>query len=839
MNTLLQDLRFALRQLRRAPGFALSAVLTLALGIGANTAIFSLLDQALLRSLPVRDPGQLVILSNTGGTSWEGGTNSNGGDIGTYFSVPMYRDLRDHGTSFAGLAATAHIDVSLAHDRQAEMAPAEVVSGNYFSTLGMQPAAGRLLLPSDDGAPGANPVVVLSASYWRSHFGGSASVVGKSLSLNGHPFTIVGVAAPQFQSAVWGQLSAVFVPLSMLDTAMPGAGDWLTDHTWRWINIFGRLKPGVSAAQAQASLAPLWHALRAAELKALGQRSPRFVAGFLTNARLEVLGGAQGLSYSRDTLRTPLLAVMGMAALVLLIAGVNVASLFLVRSAGRVREFSLRFALGAGTPRVFRQLFIEGLLIGSAGSAVGLLLAPLAMQALTRQLANGDSASAFSATLDPRLLFFSFAIALACSVLFSIAPAWQIRPGDLTSAMKQGSGTSSARALGFRRVVVGLQVGLSVLLLVGAGLFVRTMHNLRNVQPGFNTANLISFGVDPELAGYTPAQIPALDDRLLEALVAMPGTSAVGGTTSAELTDSYSNNNVTVEGYHEAPDEDMNVGTAQITPDYLHTLQAPLLVGRAFTRTDDAAHPLAAIANQAFLKRFRLGTPQQALGRRVARGAGNHLKFCTIVGVVGNLHHANLRDAIDPMLFTPVKQEKTRGGLTLYLRSAMAPEQTFAAVRRTVAQVAPGLAIASLRTVKTQVDLSLSNERMIELLAISFGVLAALLAGVGLYGVLAFVTAQRTREIGVRMALGSTRWAASRLVLMDVLRMMLGGLAVGLPLAILLGRLLRSQLFGVSSTDPFTLIAAVLLLAIIALVAAALPARRAASVNPTEALRTE
>ena len=838
-QNLWQDLRFGLRQLRRAPGFTLTAVLTLALGIGVNTAIFSLLDQALLRSLPVRDPAQLVVLSNTGGRFWEGDTSMYGGDIGSYFSVPMYRDLRDHAQVFSGLAATAHDDVSVVHGTQAEMSPAEVVSGNYFSMLGVQPAVGRLFTASDDTVPGANPVVVLSAAYWQSHFGGSPSAVGQTIGINHHPFSIIGVAAPGFQSAVWGQIPDLFVPMSMLEQAMPGAGDRLTNHQSRWINIVGRLKPEVSATQAQVSLAPLWYALRAEELKKIGSRSPRFVAGFLTDAHLQVLPGARGLSYSRDNLRVPLMAVMGMAVLVLLIAGVNVASLLLVRSAVRMREFSLRFALGAASGRIFRQLLIEGLLLGMMGGVAGLLLAPLAMHALVKQLANGDSVSAFHTNLDARVLLFSFAITLLGSVCFSLSPAWRLRSFHLASAMKQGSGTASGSALGFRHWIVGLQVGLGVLLLAGAGLFVHTMRNLRQVRLGFNTANLLSFNVSPELAGYTPAQISALSERLLGALAAIPGTTSVGATSSAELSDSNSFSNVTVDGYRAAPDESMDVEIAFITPNYLSTLQAPLLAGRSFNAADDATHPPVVIVNQALLKRFNLGTPLTALGHRIARGGGNKLTYATIVGVVSDIHHLNVRDDAEPTMLTPLKQKSWEADLTFYVRSSIPPMQAFAAMRRNVAEIAPELAVNATRTVEQQAYISLGNERLIASLAVAFAALAAVLAGVGLYGVLAFVTAQRTREIGVRMALGASRWNVSKLVITDVFKMALGGTAVGLASAIPLAHLLRSQLYGVSPVDPLSLLTAVVSLTVVALLAAALPARRAASVNPTEALRTE
>jgi predicted permease len=505
MQTLMQDLRFCLRQIRRSPGFMLTAVLTLALGVGANTAIFSLLDQALLRSLPVKAPEQLVILSATG-KAWQGSISDNGAGAERSFSYPMYRDLRDRGTAFDGLIATAPADIGITRNGESETATAEIVSGNYFSMLGVPAARGRILTASDDTAPGSNPVVVLSFHYWQTKLGSDANALGQTLLINSHPFQIIGVSAQEFKSAVWGQTPDVFVPMSMLEQVMPGMGGRLENHRDRWMNIVGRLKTGETPARAQVAMAPLWHALRAEELKALGKRSTRFMDDF-SKSELQVLPGSTGLSYNRNSLEKPLMAVMGMAFLVLLIAAVNVASLLLVRSAGRVREFSLRYALGANARRVVQQLLLEGLLIGIAGGVVGLLIAPVCIRILVQRLASGGT-TPFSTTLDTRLLAFNFAIALAVSVLFSLAPAMQLIRPDVVNALKQQTSTTSGGSLNFRHVIVSLQVGLSVLLLVGAGLFVRTMQNLRRVNPGFNTTHLITFRIDPLLSGYTQERIP-------------------------------------------------------------------------------------------------------------------------------------------------------------------------------------------------------------------------------------------------------------------------------------------------------------------------------------------
>jgi predicted permease len=837
MQTLMQDLRFSLRQIKRSPGFMITAVLTLALGVGANTAIFSLLDQALLRSLPVRAPEQLVLLSGIG-KAWDGHSTNHGAGEEKSFSYPMYRDLRDRGTAFDGLIATAPTGVGVTRNNASDFADAEIVSGNYFSVLGVSTAQGRLMTASDDTTPGANPVVVLSHHYWQTHLGADPRAVGETISINGTPFQIIGVSAPAFQSAVWGQVPDIFVPMSMLDQVMPGKGKRLQDHTDRWMNIMGRLKLGETPQHAQVAMAPLWHALRAEELKGLGTKSQRFVDEYLTRSELLIAPGAQGLSYDRESLQKPLYAVMGMALLVLLIAAVNVASLLLVRSAARVREFSLRYALGANARRVVQQLLLEGALIGVAGGATGLLIAPMCLRALVQRL-SADGSTAFSTALDARLLAFNFAVAMAVSVLFSLAPAVQLLRPDIANSLKQQTTTASGGTLNFRRLIVSLQVGLSVLLLVGSGLFVRTMQNLRRVDTGINTSHLITFHIDPLLSGYAKEKIPALHQQILDTMVTLPGVQSVGATDDPELADTGHTGGVTVEGYTAPSDEDYIVEVPSVSAGFFHAMQEPMLAGRSFSEDDDAAHPAVGIVNESFAKHYFIN-PLAAVGRRVARGGGNKSpEYMTIVGVTRDAKHSNLRDAVLPTLFIPLKQEKLADQLYLYIRTATQPEQAFAMVRQAMKQIDPGLAVDEMRTMEEQIDTTLSNERMIELLAISFGLLATVLAGVGLYGVLAYSTAQRTREIGIRIALGSSRLGVSRLVLADVLRLAGIGIVLAIPCSVLLARLLRSQLFGVSSADPLTLASVVVLIALVAMIAAIVPARRASSVDPTTALRAE
>lgn len=533
MQTALQDLRFAFRQLRRTPGFAITAILTLALGIGANTAIFSLLDQALLRSLPVSDAGKLVVLQGTK-SPWNGGTSDSGGDTDAYFSYPMYKDLRDQNQVFSGLIGTSPANAAFRHDNDTHSIDAEMVTGNYFTVLGVQPFLGRMFTQTDDGAVNANPLVVVSYDFWRNQLASDTHIIGSSVSLNDHPFQVIGVAAPSFHSAVWGQTPAVFVPMAMIGQMTTHSGG-LDDHKYRWMNILGRMKPGFSAAQAASGVAPLWHSLRAEELKNLGTVTPRFIAGFLTKSRLLVLPGARGFSYKRPNLETPFLAVMAMAVLVLLISAVNVASLLLVRSASRIKEFSLRAALGARIGRIVTQLLMEGLLIGIGGGAIGLLLAPIALRVLVNQLADPDSGTPFSAGIDGRVLLFNFGVAVLVSLIFSLAPALQLRHLNLTSTLRESSSTGSGSLLSLRRLVVCLQIGLSVILLVASGLFLRTMQSLRSVEVGFNTAHLFTFETNLSQAGYAAEARPALNQRIMASLQAIPGVTGVAATDDPEL----------------------------------------------------------------------------------------------------------------------------------------------------------------------------------------------------------------------------------------------------------------------------------------------------------------
>jgi putative ABC transport system permease protein len=836
MTGFAQDLRYALRQLAKSPGFAAVAIVTLALGIGANTAIFSLLDQALLRSLPVKDADRLVILQFTGNGS---GHVSSRTDDTFYFSYPMYRDLRDQNGVFSGLIATDWTQVGVQWRNQPELVAAELVSGNYFEVLGVRPAMGRVLAASDDAVPDANPVVVLSFSYWQRRFGSDPAVLNQSILVNGRPFTILGVAPPGFHSVVMGDTPDLFAPMTMKAEVIPGAKD-LEDRTSRWLNIIGKIQPGLTREQAEAGVNPLWYSIRADELKQRGHSSDSFKESFLTKSHLFVRDGAKGFSPLRSDVQTPLLIIMAMVGIVALMACANVGSLLLVRAAGRIREMSVRYALGARRTRVVQQLLVEGLLLGLVGGALGIAIAPRISAWLINMIWSRTAGDLpFSSHPDLRILFFNFSLALLVSVVFSLAPAAQFWRPNLAPALKQQAMTAGSGPLHFRRISVAIQIGLSIFVLVGAGLFVRTLHNLKSLNVGFETDHLVTFSLQATLAGYPPEQSRDLDTRVLRTLAGLPGVRAVAGTTDPELANDDHRNNITLAGYTEKENEDMDVESPTVSPGYFSAMGMPLLAGRELTDQDRDGTPKVAVVNESFARHY-FGDPQRAVGHYYCIGGGTTVKPDTqIVGVVKDAKHASVREEITRTTFTPYLQETTPRSMTFYARTWQSPESAESTVRMAMQALNPKLVLDNFRTMQEQIDDNLTAERVIATLASAFGVLAVLMAAVGLYGVLAYSTAQRTREIGIRIALGAARTSVMRMVLVEVLWLVGISIAVALPASLLLAQAARSQLFGISSSDPLTLVVVTVLVASVALVSALLPARRAAKTDPIVALRYE
>ena len=832
MNSIMPDLRYALRQLRKTPTFALTAIVTLALGIGANTAIFTVFNQVMLRMLPVERPGELVRLTYTG--TYKGRLSIFGGDIHDFFSYPMYRELSDRNSVFSGLLANTEAQVGAVWKNEPELVNAELVSGNYFDVLGVGAAVGRTLLESDDRVKEGSPVVVLSYDYWKTKFGASSDVVNQTVLINGHPFVIVGVAAKGFGSAIGGYKPRVFLPMMMRSQVTPGVDD-IADPRSTWLNIVGRLKPGMTATAAQAALTPLWKSLRAEELAKITAGSASFREGFVAKSSIVLVDDAKGFSPLRDDMRTPLIILMGMVLLLAAMTCVNLAGLLLVRAAARSREFSVRYALGAARGRVLRQVLIEGLLLGMLGGGLGLVLAPIAASLLVRQITGSSGEAPISAAPSGAVLWFNVVLSVGISLLFSLAPAWQMMKPRMGDALRQQSASTLGRAQRFRRAAIAIQIGLSVLLLTGAGLFLRTLHNLKTQQMGIVTDYLLGFAIDPTLAGYAQKDSLAVQERVRSALVGLPGVRVVGGTTDPVLSGNQSMSGLRVEGYPTPADETESVESPAITSDYFKTMGISLVAGRDVTEADGTTAQKVAVVNQSFALKY-FGSIQKALGHYV----GKPSKMDTqIVGVVADSKHRGVRAGVIPTVYKAVAQETNVTGLQFYVRTAQSPELAENTVRTALRGLDAKLVIDSMMTMDEQIDNNISNERMIALLATNFALIALLMTGVGLYGVLAYATVQRTKEIGIRMALGAQRFAVVRLVLTDMAKVALAGIMVAIPLAVMLARWMRSQLFGVQPFDPVTMAGCIALTVAMVLVAAALPARRAASVEPTKALRTE
>lgn len=840
MQSLLQNLRYALRQLAKSPGFTFTVVLTLALGIGATAAIFTLFDQVLLRMLPVQQPQQLVRFEWTG--SFSGSGSSFGGGLPNYFSYPMYKDLRDKNQVFTGILAADRTSVGVSWNNQAENSEAEVVTGNYFDLLGLKPAIGRLFTQQDDTAKNANPQIVLSYAYWKSRFAASPAIIGQTVRINGSPFTVIGVASENFQTAIGGYKPGVFIPMSMSEIAMP----WmiprhnLDNHQSLWLTLIGRLKPGVTMQQAEASLAPLWHSLRAEELTLYKNRTKHFSEGFLDKSHLLVKDDSRGFSPGRSDLKTPLILLMSMAGLLIAMCAINVATLLLLRAAARTREMSMRYALGASRSRIISQLFVEGSLLGLGGAIAGLAVAPLVANALVHLLVQAEpGGEPYSAAIDMRVLAFTLAISILVSLLFSLAPVLHFMRPNLAESLRQSTGTASKGSQRFRKVAVGVQIALSVLLLGAAGLFVRTLNNLRSQSVGFDITRLATFNLDPTTSGYGEDRTPQVVTSALEAVGRIPGVSSAAATTDAELSGDTNSDGFSIEGHKIAEDENTDFEAPWITAGYFATLRQPLLAGREFHAADAKTSTKVAVVNLAFAKRF-FGSPQNALGRMVTDHTGPDAKLdTTIVGVVGDTHHTDLRTQLGPAVYRPYLQVEHPNGVQIYVQTSQSPEAIESSIRRAIHDLDPTLVVDGLRTMQSQTAIISSGEQALAVLAVGFSILALILAAVGLYGVLAYSTEQRTREIGVRLALGSPRSSIVLNVLREMALIAAIATVVALPCIGLLARYFRSQLYGVAVYDPITLAASTALILITVLLAAALPARRAAGVQPMQALRTE
>jgi predicted permease len=847
MRSIGKDIQFALRAFLKSPVFTVVALLSLALGIGANTAIFTLLDQVLLRLMPVKNPQQLVLLHMEGfhyGSNW--GYNS--------LSYPMYRDFQDHNSVFTGMFCRRIQDFSFGFQGQTERARGEMVSGTYFPVLGVGPAIGRMFTSDDDRVPDGHPLAILSYSYWQSRFAGDRSILGKNVVVNGHNFTLVGVAQKGFDGLDFGTPSQIFVPIMMRPQLMPELNEQFDFHNrrTRWVNVFGRLKPGISREQAQSSLQPYFHAMLEMEVKQaeFNKATNEVRARFLQNV-IQALPGSQGQPYFRKMASTPLWVLMALTAGVLLIACANVAGLLIARGASRQKEIAIRLAIGAGRFRIVRQLLVESLLLSLAGGVLGLLLAIATDRALLAFLPPETIDLKLSTTPDPRILLFATAVSLLTGLIFGLVPAFQSTKPDVAPVLKETVGgiVGGGTHVRVRKALVAAQVMLSLLLLIGAGLFIRSLRNLRDMGPGFNTGNLVAFEIDPTLSGYNADRSKILYQQLVANLGAIPGIRSVGLAAVRILEQNESDSWLTIEGYQSKPTETPDAYMNWIGSGYFKTLGVPLVSGRDFTDRDretqehgdkpDSKVSRVVIVNEKFARRF-FGSVDKAVGRHVGFGIDPGTKTdMEIVGVVKDIKYTSLRDEVPVQMFEPYLANSFPSGMTVYARTTLAPEPFFTLARAKVRELDSNVSVYAMRTMDEQISNSLLVERLIASLSAVFGFLATLLAIIGLYGVMAYTVARRTREIGIRMALGAFQGDVIWMVMREVLVLVCVGLAAGLAGAFALTKLIQTQLYGVTGHDPVTVALAALGLAVVASAAGYIPALRASRIDAMRALRYE
>jgi predicted permease len=820
--------------------FTTITVLSLALGIGANTAIFSLLDRVLLRTLPVLDPSELVNFYSPG--VWEG-MMSTDEDGGPSFSYRLFREMQANPGPFVAIAGARSDGASLSYNNQATHGTARLVSGNYFELLGVQAAIGRVLTDDDDRAPVGRPVIVLSYGYWQSRFGGDPGVLNTVLTVNSFPMTIVGVVQKGFLSERLGDPPEVYAPLSVKEQITP---DWreLNNRQYAWVTMLARLKPGMTRERAEIEINVPYRAQIEKDVALLTQPSADVVARF--RARTLILRpGEYGRGGPRDRWREPLWLMMGMTMLVLLIACANAANLQLARAAARRQEVAVRLAMGASRRQLVRHLLTESCVLALAGGALGLLGANWTLRAILASLhISPGLESLLSAQLDARVLAFSIALSLATGILFGLFPALRASRPGLTPSLNEQPGQISAAggASLLRKTLVAAQVAIALLLLISGGLFARSLINLTRINLGLRADHLMTFSVLPKLNRYSDERIELYRRQLTDRLEAIPGVRLVTSARIPAVAGSAVSASVTVEGYNGPDAKGAKSALNVVGENYFRTLGVPLIVGREFTRADVAGRPAVAVVNEAFVRQFFPN--RQPLGMRMARGSGVTKLGIEIVGVVKDAKYAAMRESPPPVYYMSFSQGGPWGALPtgpvhFYLRTAVEPQSLAAVVRRVVAGMDPNMPIQDMKTMERQIEENLYAERIVSFLTGAFAALATLLAAIGLYGVLAYSFARRTREIGIRMALGAGTGRVGGLVIREVVTLLAAGTLVGAGAALAAGRLVESMLYGLKPWDAVVYGGAVGALWLVAIAAAWIPARRATSVDPMVALRYE
>jgi predicted permease len=810
-------------------------VASLALGIGANTAIFTLIDQLMLRLLPVKDPQQLVMIWTTGPH-----IGNNRGDRRA--SYPMYQDFQKKAPAFSYVFCRYQTPLSINFGGQTERVQGELVSGNFFEALGVKPLIGRVLSPEeDDRIYKGHPVVVLSHGYWLTRFAADPKVIGQKIMVDNYPMTIVGVSATSFNGLDPSVAPQIRLPIQMKPLMTPG-WDEIGDRRSQWIQMFARMKPGYTLQSAKASLQPVLTQILQYELtqKEMRDTTPYYRDLFLKR-KIQMQPAANGYSQTRLAYGTALIVLMCMVGLVLLIACFNVANLLIARAVARQKEIAMRLALGASRRQLLTQLLMESLVLSFGGGLVGLLLSVAMIRGLLSFLPSDGAPLLLHATPDPRILGFNVVLALLTGIFFGLAPALQSMRFDLWTTLKDAAGAVAgpSGSVRLRKVLVTAQVALSFLLLAGAGLFVKTLANLKETNSGFHDLdNLITFQVDPALNGYSVDRIKTFYHQALENLRSTPGVTAASFATEAVLSGDEWDSTMGVEGHQVKDGEDMQAFMNAVSPGYWKTMGVPQLEGRDFDDRDGGKQLTVAIINRAFATHF-FGN-RSPIGRRIGFGTGPGSKLnIEIIGVVENTLYEGPREGVHRQVFVALGQSDYPASAAFYVRSSIASSSMFPVLRRKIAELDPSMPVYGIKTLEGQLDEALSTERLIATLSAVFGALATLLAALGLYGVLAFVVARRTREIGLRMALGAGRCAVVWMVMREALTLLGIGLAVGVPSAYVLSRYLASQLFGVKSNDVWTAATALAILAIVAVGAGFLPARRASAIDPIQALRYE
>ena len=835
MNDLIQDLRYAVRQLRKNPGFTLVAVITLALGIGANTGIFTVVNGLLLKMMPVKEPQQLVVV----GDPTRASQRSNGTPRLDVFSYPLYKELRDRNSVFSGLCAAAsdhHLEVDAGQGQfPDEKITGRMVSGNYFSVLGLEPAAGRLFSDADDTAENANPVVVLGFEYWQRKFALSPSIVGRDIRLNGYPFTVVGIAPAGFDGDVVGERMALFVPLSMQPEIVRGR-HWRNSGNLSWLSLIGRLRPRMTPAQAEADMNLVFQQSLKSDYGAALSADDRSA---VHDAHINVSAGGGGISDLRGDYRTPLLLLMGIVGLVLLIACVNVANLLLARASTRSREIAIRLAVGANRRRLLQQLLTESCLLGLLGGAAGSLLAIWGVRLLVGMFGSDTN---LPVSPDWRVLAFTIAISLITGMAFGLMPALQtvkvrVSPG-LKDTMRATPGPG-VRFVWGKGLIAG-QVALSLLVLFAAFLLVRSLQKLMSQDFGYDREHLVIARLDPTGAGYSNDQMKRLAQELVGRLAATPGVRAATYSSNGLFAGSESGDAILVPGFQGGSARDRSALEDYVGADYFGVVGIPILEGRGIEAQDSATSTRVAVVNQAMVKRFFAG--QNPIGRQFRIDDPDWLdKPITIVGISRDAkdHGSGIREDVPARFYLAFQQTPDPVQIVVEAQVSGAPSLIVTSVLVQIKAVDPHLPISFIEPLDHLVNDSAGSEIALAKLSAFFAGLALLLACVGLYGVMSYTVAGRTREIGMRMALGAQRSDVLQLVLREAMLLVVIGIMVGIPASLAGARVLRSFLFGLKSTDLLSLIAVVVLLGSVAAVAGFIPAQRAARIDPMAALRYE